>query len=230
MDTIDRLYGSYDTTITYTLRGYTNTYTDSNARSHNPNVVGINSGTLLTQTVIGADATYHDNWNLVFGPYPASAGELVGGSRVFKLAVEGASGNDANVYNVTLSITSTTNTAPAGSSVFAYAWTFPLTSGASQWLYPYVAAGTSAFEQHNWDMDGDGTVTLHTPMRDGIAATVSGDNSEASSSETVQAYEDGATWTVTMGTTMLGNDLTFWAVGDGSDMAIFTRPTTSAPP
>jgi len=232
-ETIDRPAGGYDTTITYTLRGYTNTYTDPNARSHNPNATGINAGTLLTQTVIGADATHHANWSLVFGPYTASDGELVGGSRVFKLVVEGASGNDDNAYNVALSTNGASNVAPGGSRVFAYSWTFPLTSGASQWLYPYVAtgtAGTSTFDQHNWDMDNDGSITLHTPMRDGIAATVSGDGNEASSSEPVQVYEDGATWTVTMGGSTSWNDLTFWAVGDGSDVAIFTRPTMDTPP
>jgi len=26
------------------------------------------------------------------------------------------------------------------------------------------------------------------------------------------------------------NDATFWAVGDGADLAIFTRPTTASPP
>jgi hypothetical protein len=34
------------------------------------------------------------------------------------------------------------------------------------------------------------------------------------------AYTGSAPW----------NDATFWAVGDGTDLAIFTRPTTGPPP
>jgi hypothetical protein len=227
-DTIDKPVGLYDTTTTYTLRG-DGGYT-AGARSSHPGAGGINAGTQLTQTAVGANSTYHDNWNLVFGPYQASDGQLVGSSRVFKLVVEGTSGDDDNAYNVALSANGASNIAPGGSRVFAYSWTFPLTSGTSQWLYPHVATGTSTFDQHNWDMDNDGSITLHTPMRDGIAATVSGDGNEASSSQAVQTYEDGATWTVTMGPSTSWNDLTFWAVGDGTDLAIFTRPTTDPPP
>jgi hypothetical protein len=30
--------------------------------------------------------------------------------------------------------------------------------------------------------------------------------------------------------TQVGNDLTFWAVVDGTDLAIFAHPTTDPPP
>jgi len=242
---VDEQYGgAWNTTITYTLRGDAGAYTHLDARSSHPGTAGINSGTLLTQTVIGNEAAYDDGWGLVFGPYSAGDGELVGSNRVFKFVVEGASGDDGNFYNVALSTADDGNTAPAGSRVFAYSWTFWLNSDALQRppLYPYVPQGTTSFEQHNWDMDyATGTamldtMTLHTPMRDievpdtGIA----GDNEQASSAHTVQAEEDGGTWTVTMEFTasIPWNDITFWATRDGGaeDLAIFTRPTTAPPP
>jgi len=231
-DTIDEPNGLYDTTIMYTLRGYTETYTHPEARSHYPSVAGIESGTLLTQTVVGADSAYHNNWNLVFGPYQASAGELVSGRRVFKLIIQGDTGNDGNAYNVTLSTNPSSNVAPGGSRVFAYSWTFPLTSGSPQWVYPYLS-GTSTFEQHNWDMDNAGTISLHTPMRE-IAlpgSSISGDGVEASSSHSVQAGESEATWTVTMGTTDPRDTFSFWGFDEGGNaLPIFTRPTTGSPP
>jgi len=236
---VDELHGVWNTTITYTLRGYTGTYTHPNAQSHRPGPAGINSGTLLTQTVIGDDSAYDSNWNLVFGPYSAGDGELVGSSRVFKLVVEGAAGDDGNLYNVVLSTDPLANTPPAESRVFAYSWTFPLDLDPSRRppLYPYVSPGTVFFEQHNWDMDyADGEMTLHTPMRN-IAvpgSDISGDGEEAWSEYRVQAGEHATTWTVTMGFSYSGaapwNDVTFWAARDGADLAIFTRPTTAPPP
>ncbi|HUX76315.1 MAG TPA: hypothetical protein VMY40_06710, partial [Anaerolineae bacterium] len=128
----------WNTTITYTLRGYTDTYTLSAARSASPGPAGINSGTLLTQTVVGNVPEYDGNWRLTFGPYLVNQGELVGSSSVFKLVVEGASGNDGNLYNVALSTEPLTNVAPAGSRVFAYSWTFALPRNTPQRMYPYL--------------------------------------------------------------------------------------------
>jgi hypothetical protein len=238
----DEFRGAWDTTITYTLRGGDDAYTHPNARSSHPDSSGINSGNLLTQTVIGNDGAYNNNWNLVFGPYSAGDGEepVVGSSsRVFKFVVEGATGNDDNYYNVALSTDPLTNTAPAGSRVFAYSWTFFITTDVAQRppLYPYVPPGTSVFEQHNWDMDyTSGIMRLHTPMQDITVpeSGISGNDEEAWSAYSVQSGEDGTTWTVTMEftATPLLNDVTFWATRDGGaeDLAIFTHPTTDPPP
>jgi hypothetical protein len=198
----------------------------------------------LAQTVIGSDPAYDSNWALVFG-FQAIDGELVGGSWVYKLVIEGVGGDDGNLYNVALSTVANDNTPPSGSRIFAYSWTFPLPSavGERPSLYPYVPAGTTTFEQYNWDLDyggapGDVAMTLHTPVRtlDVLGADASGNSvnpgDEASSSYLAVDGERGATWTVTMDFASPGvwNDLTFWAVGDGADLAIFTLPTRSSPP
>ena len=233
---IDELYGGGGTTTRYALFGGASAYTG--ARSSHPNAGEINSGTLLTQTVIGDDAAYNNQWVSVF-ECPAGDGELVGSSRVFKLVVEGVSGSDGNLYNVTLSRMDNSNMPPAGSRVFAYSWTFPLPSEVSQRpsLYPYVPSGIVSFEQHNWDMDyagGSDSMTLHTPVQDiGVpVSSISGNDQAATSSHAVEDRASGATWTVTMEFSSPGfwNDLTFWAVGDGADLAIFTRPTMFPPP
>jgi len=236
---VDLGVGGFDTTIRYTLRGGTGAYTHPEARLSHPSAAGVNAGTSLTSIDIGNDPTYDSNWNLVFGSYVAGDGELSGSSRVFKFVVEGIAGDDENFYNVTLSTAAGSNTAPAGSRAFAYSWTFPLALNPSQrpTLYPYVRPGIVFFEQHNLDMDYDsGPMTLYTPMRDISlsGSDISGNGVEASSSYRTAAGEYGATWTVAMGFAYTGsapwNDVTFWAVGDGTDLAIFTRPTTGSPP
>jgi hypothetical protein len=212
----DELYGGVTTTIRYTLYG---------------------SG-MLAETVIGADAAYDDQWIPVFGPYLASDGLPVGSSRTFRLVVTGDSGGDGNVYDVALSTNSTTNTAPPDSRIFAYAWTFPVYLNSPRWLYPYVPQDTLFFEQHNWDMDGLGTMRLYTPIRDFPVGAISGDGTEASSSHGVDPAEDDATWGVVMEFTSAppnSDHRTFWAIGEDlgggrTPLAIFTLPTTSPPP
>jgi hypothetical protein len=237
---VDDMLGPADTVISYTLRGLAGAYTDPAARLAHPGPAGIASGTLLTQTAIGEDtaSVYDGLWGLVFGPYDASAGECIGGSCVFKLVVEGAAGKDGNRYNVAVSTLPNSNVTPSGSRVFAYSWTLYLDSNSSLRppLYPYVPGGVTSLTQYNFDLDGtSGGMTLHTPLQDIAVPSggVSGNNTTASSSHGVLSAEDGATWTVTMEFSAPGgggNDGTFWAVGDGSDLAIFTRPTIGPPP
>ena len=234
-DTIDRRVASYNTTVAYTLRGGNDAYTGSGARSSHPNPAGINSGTLMTQIALGADSSYHDVWRTVFGPFSANQGEHVGSNYVFKLAVEGGAGDDGNRYNVALSTSPISNTAPGGGRIFAYSWTFQATDAERPPLYSYVPVGTLNFEQHNWDADyTGGAMTLHTPVRDILvpSGSISGDGNGASSSHGVQAGEDGATWAVTLEFSFaeVENDITFWAIGDGTDMAIFAHPTMNPPP
>jgi hypothetical protein len=235
----------WDGSMRYTLRGGAGAYTTPSARWAHPDSAGINSGVQLAQAVIGNDPAYDSNWDLVFG-FQATDGDLVGSSWVYKLVVEGVGGDDGNLYNVALSTVSNDNTPPSGSRIFAYSWTFPLPSAVAQRppLYPYVPAGTTIFEQYNWDLDYGGApgavaMTLHTPVRNldvlGTAASVNSTvfpNDAASSSYPTVDGERGTTWTVTMDFASPGvwNDLTFWAVGGGADLAIFTLPALSPPP
>jgi hypothetical protein len=225
------------TTMRYALFGGDGAYTS--ARSAHPDAAQIESGILLTETtVIGDDAAYDDNWNLVFGPYLDDDGESVRGSRVFKLVVQGISGDSGNWYNVTLSTVSDNNVLPIGARIFAYSWTFPLARDRSQrpYLYPFVPSATGSFEQHNFDADfvgGVDTMTLHTPVRNisVLSPGLSGEANEAFSSYLTIDGEIGTTWTVTMDFAFgdAWNYLTFWAVGN-ADLPIFTHSTTSPPP
>jgi hypothetical protein len=220
-DGIDEMRtGAWNTSMTYTLYGGSGAYTG--ARAAHPGPGQITAGTELTQTTIANAPAYHDAWTLVFGPYTAAQGEAVGSSRVFKLVVQGGSGDDGNFYHATMSTAAGSNTAPANSRAFAYSWTFIFTSaGTRPPLYPHVPAGTSTFEQFNMDFDyvGSGGMTLHTPIQDlpVPASGISGDGVVASSLHPVGAGETGVTWTVTsdFAPAVPWNNVTFWAVGNG---------------
>jgi hypothetical protein len=237
---LDEQWGGWDTATTFSLYGGGDAYTNPAARQAEFATTadpGIHSGTpVISQTFAVSDAL-NMAWHL-FATVDPDQGEAVGNKRVFKLSVVGANnGDDGNLCRVALSTSSSSpNEAPAGSRVFAYSWTFPLASDVPHLLYPYVAAGTEFFEQHNWDMDSaGGTLTLYTPTRIlGVAEeNISGDNMEASSSYRVEALKEEATWTVRMQFSFPGfwNDLTFWVEdGSGEALAIFTRPTRIPPP
>jgi hypothetical protein len=237
-ETIDQRWTNpWNTSMRYTLRGGAGAYTG--AQAAHPDAGQIASGTPLTQTVIGANSYYHDEWRLIFGPYTADEGEDVGSSRVFKLVVEGMGGDDGNGYQATVSTVFDDNTAPAGSRVFAYCWTFTFNpSGSQPSFYPHIPAGTSTFTQYNLDFDDDdtGSITLHTPLRDitllppGDVSTVSGET--RNSSHPVSAGEDGATWTAALNisSSYPRNNGSFWTTGDVADLAIFTQPTTNPAP
>ncbi len=239
-ETIDQMWNApwtWNTSMQYTVYGGGGAYTGAQAAHPTPGQ--ITSGTQLDQIVIGADNTYHDNWNLVFG-YTANQGESVGSGWVFKLVVEGMGGDDGNGYQVAVSTNAGGNTAPAGSRVFAYCWTFTFNPSVAQPpFYPHVPAGTSTFTQYNLDFDddGSGSMTLHTPLQDitllppGDISTVGGET--RSSSHPVSAGEDGVTWTVELdiNNPYSRNNGSFWTTGNGGvDLAIFTQPTTSPAP
>jgi hypothetical protein len=244
-DTFDEQHGAWDTAATFSLYGGAGAYSDSAARQATFSTTsdpGISSGTLIASQTFAVDGSLEATWYL-FATIndPLAQGENRGNRRVFKLSVIGANGgDDGNRYDVAVSTDpSIPDMAPSGGRMFAYSWTIPLARDPSQrpTLYPYVPPGTATFAQHNWDMEyggGPDTMTLHTPIRDipVPGSGMSSDNIAASSSHTLGVGEAGATWAVTMQFVSPGswNDLTFWASGDGNNLAIFTYPTTSSPP
>jgi uncharacterized repeat protein (TIGR01451 family) len=252
-DTLDVINGfDWDTPFTFSLYGGAGAYTATDAKSAHP-AAGATSGTILATAVFTEDSSVDGRWfNL--GQMDVSAGELVGGKRIFKLTVTGGpeppfmggSRADLNVYNVALSTSPSSNSAPDGARIFAFSWTFVIpeaTYAIPPRMFPYISANMSSFAQHNWDYDNDafGTgqagMTIRTPTRtitipdDGI----SGNNDLRSSDHPVLAEEHNTTWAVTCWAEPTGqlkdNLVTFWATDQsGTPLALFARTTTAPPP
>jgi uncharacterized repeat protein (TIGR01451 family) len=243
--------GVWSTPFTYTVYGGNGAYTDPDARSAHP-TAGISSG-IVRATVAFAENSGVDGGWYNFGPFTATDGECVNGKCVFKLAVVGGPPSgagtfiaDLNLYNVALSTSDTTNTAPTGSRIFAFSWTFLIpeaTYGTPPRVFPYIASGVSTFTEHNWDYDNDafGTgaagITMTTPVRTITVpdAGVSGDNEERSTDYAVFDSERNTTWAVSSWaepTGGLGDNLvTFWATDQNDNaLAIFSRSTTDPSP
>jgi len=243
---------AWDTPFTFTVYGGPGTYTHPDARSAHP-TAGASSGTVLATAVFTENPGTDGSW-YSFGPFSAADGESVGSKRLLKLTIaggpqppfDGGGRADLNIYNVALSTSSATNTAPDGARIVGFSWTFLIpqaTYSTPPRLFPYAASDTSTFAQHNWDYDSDASgpgaagITIVTPLRTiSVPDTdVSRDNEERSSSYGTQDGERNTTWATSCWARPSGaigdNLVTFWATNqDGRALAIFARSTNGPPP
>ena len=108
----DLVYGAEDDTeVRYTLFGGEGAYTALTAAGARPEPLA--AGQSLGERLVGANPALDSRWQTLFAVAPEE-GEAVDGRRVFRLQVEGASGNDANLYAATLSLRERRNLAPDG--------------------------------------------------------------------------------------------------------------------
>ncbi len=242
-ETYDELHGVWDTATNFSLYGGSGAYSNPAARQSTfitTTELGISSGALIASQTFAVSDTLNGQWYLFAAIDPDTQGEYVGNKYVFKLSVVGANnGDDGNYFNVALSTSPTTNTAPQGARIFAYSWTFRLEEPGTVPIYPYVSASTTTFTQNNFDFDAPMqpvTITISTPFRsfDVDVADLSGDGDSRSSSYAVAANEQNITWQVDcINTTIVfGNDVTVWFTDQSGDaLPIFTRSTIyPAPP
>ena len=229
---LDNAFG--DTATTLTLLGGPGAYTEPDARSPHPGAAGISSGQIIAQQTITVDGALDGSW--LTWPLQRSQGELVGGSRVFKLVVEGTSGDDVNWYQLAFSSSSGDNSVVPGARIFAYSWSVVLPGVGDQVaLYPFVPVGADRLTQFNFDLDlSPGTnAMLTTPLRNLPVIGLSGNGDVASQQFALFSGEQAATWTARYTSAYPpGNNLfSIWFLAnDITPLAIFTEPSLSPPP
>jgi hypothetical protein len=237
----------WDSTFSFVLYGAAGAYTDPDARLSHP-TTGAYSGMPLDSVTFGQDAVTDGRW-FSLGPLSVSDGEQVGGSRIFKLVVEGASSPttmlnwaDLNLYNVALSTSDTANTAPEGARIWAYSWTYLIPAGQVSTpprLYPYLGPSTDTLILSNWDFDRydqNAGLEFTSPARTLQLGPehVSGDNELRSGSAAVLETERSTTWLVRVWAGLdpsADNLVTVWATdAHGRALPLFARSTTLPPP
>ncbi len=140
-------------------------------------------GNLISSKVFGDEPTFDDKWYTI-GPINPLEGELLPdlGGYIFKLVVDGETGDDGNLYKLFMSVKNNENRAVEGGNAFMYEYSFRLNAGKqTSHLYPYVDEHTISVKQHNFDFDNDAYIKLIAMSIPGIKVNTSKDGVWANS-------------------------------------------------
>ena len=137
------------------------------------------SGTMLATRTFGSDPRTDEQW-FTFGPFNPSEGELLPeyGGYIFKLVVEGISGDDGNLYRLFLSTDGHQNRPVEGAFAYYFKYKFRLHDDTNEvsHIYPYMDDRVTAIKQSNFDWDNDGIIRIISPSKNGERTAVSGDD------------------------------------------------------
>lgn len=122
------------------------------------------SGLLLKTKVFGEDPKLDGQW-YTFGPFNPTEGELNTqeyNGYIFKIAAEGISGNDGNLYKYFVSSSPKENISLEGANIFTYEYTFRLYDeiGSVSHVYPFVTEEVVAVNIKTFDLDDDSYIRL----------------------------------------------------------------------
>ncbi len=175
---VDELNGVWDSQTTFSVFGGKKCWSEDAAQSPDP-VGNYKSGNLLATKTFGNDNKHDKKW-YTFGPYNPTEGELVNkfGGYIFKIVVEGISGDDGNLYRFYLSTSAEENKPIEGGNAFAYEYTFRMWDDPNQisHIYPYIDDRTISVKITNFDWDDDGFIRVVSVARKGQIIAASGDN------------------------------------------------------
>ena len=85
-----------------------------------PDEAQLAAGREIAARSLGADPAQDGRWQTL-ARFAPDAGEMVGGRRFFRLQVDGTAGDDANLYEVTLSLREHRNLPPEGLEIVSFA-------------------------------------------------------------------------------------------------------------
>ena len=200
--------GGEDTEVRYRLFGGDGAYSGAVSAGPEPGAGQLAAGTVLGERAIGASPALDDRWQTLFSATPEQ-GEAVGGRRVFRLQVEAMTGNDGNLYTVTLSLRDRRNLAPEGLEITDFAPTVREPDGQHVTELPLaVPVGAERLKVRNFDA-ANGKVSFVTAYRT-VPLAASGQNDWRESEVAIEPEERGQTAALVFGGgEELPNDVTF---------------------
>lgn len=175
---VDEENGEFNTTMKYSVYGGKFAFTHDDAQGIDP-VGNYHSGNLLATKTFGKNPAYDNKW-YTFGPFNPTAGELVEkfDGYIFKVIVDGESGDDGNLYRYYLSTEYAANKNIEGANAFAYEYSFRMHDNPNQvsHIYPFIDDKTISVKQVNFDWDSDGYIRTVSVARQGTMCAVSADD------------------------------------------------------
>jgi|WetSurMetagenome_2_1015567.scaffolds.fasta_scaffold00021_65 hypothetical protein len=176
----DEIQGDFNTRTRFSIYGGKGVDPDQNEESRGL-LKGMNykGGTLLSSRDFGGEAKY-DNKYFTFGPFNPTAGDFnkKWNVYIFKVVVEGISGDDGNLYRFFLSRDPENNIPVEGGNAFTYEYTFRMWNDfrSVAHIYPYVDTGVIWVKQSNFDWDDDGNILVVSRYKQGLEGIHSNEN------------------------------------------------------
>ncbi len=195
---IDEGKGEWDTRMKYSIYGGKGACTNADAQKINLKG-NYNSGILLATKTFGESAKYEGKW-YTFGPINPTEGELLPdyGGYVFKVIIEGISGDDGNLYRLFLSSHPSDNQPIEGGFAFYFKYKFRLYDDVKEvsHIYPFIDESVLAVKQRNFDWDNDGIIRIISVAKNGELLKVSGDNEWVESQHKVSPAEKNTSYDI----------------------------------
>ncbi|MDH5398515.1 MAG: hypothetical protein OEX02_10230 [Cyclobacteriaceae bacterium] len=221
-----------NTKCRYSVYGGEKAFSQKESRYTDP-IGEYKSGNILATRIFGDEKNYDNKW-FTLGPFNPTEGELVEemGGRVFKVIIEGLTGDDGNAYRLFLSVSASENISVQGGNAFAFEYTvkLPKNKGTSH-IYPFVSNQVISVTQNNFDFDQDGQIMIYSIAKNRHAAAVSGDNVWASSKHPLQDEEKNTTIDIQLlKTSNTDNTVSFYVTNQYNEaLPFFAIPLGGAP-
>lgn len=191
----DEIQGDFNTRTSFSIYGGKGVDPDQNEESKGlNNGENYKKGTLLATRTFGSEARY-DNQYYTFGPFNPTAGDP---SRkwpvfMFKIVIEGVSGDDGNLFRFFLSRNPENDIPVEGGNAFTYEYTFRMWNDFKSLahIYPYVDTGVIWVKQSNFDWDDDGDILVVSRYKQGLKASHSKEADWADSRVSIEPAEIG---------------------------------------
>jgi len=175
---LDEEKGEFNTKVRFSVYGGIGCFSDEDAQAVDP-VGNYKSGNLLASKSFGESNRYDNNW-YTFGPFNPSEGEYIEkfDGQIFKIIVQGESGDDGNLYNFFLSTQAKENKEVEGGNLFTYEYTIRLSNNQNNvsQIYPYIDDRTISIKISNFDWDDDGYIRIVSVAKNGELCPVSGED------------------------------------------------------
>jgi hypothetical protein len=187
----DEAHGPFDSKTKFSVYGGHGAHSDPDAKKHEPSGA-YKSGVLLGSKLFGSERDWDEKW-FTMGPFNPVEGELQNdvGGYVFKIIIEGTSGDDGNLYRLFLSSDKTANKPVEGGNMFTYEYSFRLSDvkNSVSHLYPFITSNLVAVKVNVFDYDNDGIIRIVSIAKKGEVAKSSGDAEWTVNTHSVSAQE-----------------------------------------
>lgn len=165
---IDEQKGTWNSSTKISIYGGKGAHSDKDARKVDP-VGNYRSGKLLDSKNFKNDPRYDNKW-YTFGPFNPVEGESdpeILRGRVFKIIIQGITGDDGNLYQLFLSANPDVNEEIEGSNAFTYEYSFRLPKDTNEisHIYPFIDKDVVSITQHNFDFDYDGDLVIYSATK-----------------------------------------------------------------